>query len=115
MSHEASLKKVTFELWDIIAIPPHFRNSFDLTWPGCVPEHMILLLRRLRFIRSSLGCLKSDGVSFYTKEFNLTSDNGTVDIPSYSIYKRQVIVAFISAFMEEGFIVEPLESNIGDE
>lgn len=104
---------VRFENMDMNNIANHTKGMYDFTWSACALEHLGSLQHGLDFIRNSLDCLKPGGVAVHTTEFNLSSDNETVENPSCSVYRKSDIISFIKEIEAEGFKVSPLNLNTG--
>src|SRR5262249_16808542 len=71
--------RVRFEPCDMMQIPEHL-NGFDFCWSSCCFEHLGTLQRGLDFVLSSVErCLVPGGIACHTTEFNLSSDDETIE------------------------------------
>lgn len=105
--------QVKFQHVDMNTIPKRFDGQFDFTWSACALEHLGSLQHGLDFIKNSVRCLKPGGVAVHTTEFNLLSDDATVETPSCSIYRARDIKKLIAELESEGYTVSPLNLNTG--
>lgn len=99
---------------DMNNIPNDFDNKYDFVWSACALEHLGSLEHGLNFIKKSLKCLKKGGVAVHTTEFNLSSENKTIESKSLSIYRKKDIVSLLEELSKEGYEVSPINLNTGD-
>ena len=71
-------------------LPTHLL-SFEFTWSSCALEHLGSLRAGLDFIVESMRCLRPGGIAVHTTEFNLISNDETLEIDWLSIYRRRDI------------------------
>ncbi|HUC04290.1 MAG TPA: class I SAM-dependent methyltransferase [Acidimicrobiales bacterium] len=69
-------RRVTMRSVDMNHIPSDLRG-FDVVWSCCAFEHLGSIEQGLRFVESSLDCLKPGGIAIHTTEFNLSSGDET--------------------------------------
>jgi hypothetical protein len=100
-------------LADMRAIPPALRD-YDFVWSSCSLEHLGGLQAGLDFIRNSLGTLRSGGVAVHTTEFNLSSNDDTVDASPTCLYRRRDFERIAAELTDEGHEVLPLNFFPGD-
>jgi SAM-dependent methyltransferase len=101
-------QRVRFQSVDMNDIPRDL-TAFDFCWSACCFEHLGSLEHGLRFVRESIGTLRPGGVAVHTTEFNLSSDDDTVESPTLSIYRRQDIIRLARSLEAAGHTVEPLD------
>lgn len=104
---ETLRERVTFRPLDMNAIDPALRD-FDLCWSACALEHLGSLKHGLDFIVASLDTLKPGGIAVHTTEFNLSSNDGTVEAPSLSVYRKCDIEQLLARVADSGHKVFPL-------
>jgi SAM-dependent methyltransferase len=104
---------VGFEPVDMNAIPASLDGQFDCCWSSCSLEHLGSLKHGLDFIENSLRTLKPGGIAVHTTEFNLSSNEETVETPGLSIYRRQDIEGLVARLVEQGHEVLPLNLHPG--
>jgi hypothetical protein len=92
---------------DMNNINPNFAN-YDFCWSSCCLEHLGSLQKGLDFIRSSVEMtLKPGGTAVHTTEFNLSSNDDTVEVGQTVIYRRRDIDTFVAEMRALGHSVEP--------
>lgn len=104
---------VSFAEVDMNQIPRSLDDSFDFCWSACALEHLGSLDHGLKFIRNSLKTLKPGGVAVHTTEFNLTSNDSTIDEQNLCLFRRKDIEGLITEISADGFEVEPVDWTIG--
>lgn len=93
---------------DMNAIDPAF-NGYDLCWSSCCFEHLGDLQKGIDFVINSVEkTLKVGGVAIHTTEFNLSSNEDTVETGWTVLYRRKDIEALIRTLEERGHTVDPL-------
>jgi hypothetical protein len=105
-------RNVAFQHVDMNRVP-HDLRGFDFTWSSCSLEHLGSLDRGLDFILASVHCLRPGGVAVHTTEFNLSSNDETLEDPNCVIYRQTDIEAFIARCASEGITVAPPNWNAG--
>ncbi|HEX2576655.1 MAG TPA: hypothetical protein VHK88_09935 [Aquihabitans sp.] len=83
--------------------------DFDLCWSSCCFEHLGSLDAGLAFVEASLGTLRPGGVAIHTTEFNLSSDDATIDHGSVVLYRRRDLEAFTARMEAAGHEVAALD------
>ena len=81
---------VSYQPADMNAIPTSLRD-FDFCWSACCLEHLGGMRQGLDFIRNSLDTLRPGGVAVHTTEFNLGSNDETLETPSLCLFRKQDI------------------------
>ena len=106
-------KRVSFRFVDMNDIPEDLFNSFDFCWSICSLEHLGSLEAGMRFVENSLKTLKRGGIAVHTTEFNLSSNEETVEKPEISIYRKRDIQELARRLTLAGHDVEPLDFDTG--
>lgn len=106
--------RVEFERADMADIPANL-NGYDFSWSTCSFEHIGNAEAGAEFLSRQMRCLKPGGWSMHTTEFNLTSDDETLDVPHLYVYRLRDIAMIVRRLRAEGHFVEPLDIRIGDE
>jgi hypothetical protein len=83
-------ERVSFRFADMNDIATDLRG-FDFTWSSCCFEHLGSIEHGLTFVERSLDCLRPGGIAIHTTEFNLSSNDDTVDQGGTVIFRRQDI------------------------
>lgn len=105
-------KRVRFRPIDMNEIPADL-TGFDFTWSTCSFEHCGNLELGLRFLERQMACLAPGGIAVHTTEFNLSSNDDTVDQGSYVVYRLKDIEGICLRLQEQGHLVEPLDLTTG--
>lgn len=102
---ELFARKVTFEACDMNAIPDRYRN-FDFCWSSCSLEHLGSIKAGLDFIKASVETLKIGGIAVHTTEYNVSSNDATIDNnPTLVLFRRQDIQRLVEELREDGHYV----------
>jgi hypothetical protein len=89
------------------------RGAFDFVWSLCAFEHLGSLEDGLRFVRASLDCVRPGGIAVHTTEFNLSSDDATVERGATVLYRRRDVEALVRDLARDGHEVR-LNLHPGD-
>jgi hypothetical protein len=101
-------RNVSHRICDMTAIDPSL-TGFDFTWSSCCFEHLGTLEAGLNFVVDSVETtLKPGGIACHTTEFNLVSDDETLDQGETVLYRRQDIAALVERLRARGHAVQPL-------
>jgi cyclopropane fatty-acyl-phospholipid synthase-like methyltransferase len=106
-------ERVQFQPVNMNQIPSNFFNQYDFVWSACALEHLGSLHHGMDFIKNSLKCLKPGGMAVHTTEFNLSSNELTLETSGCSIYREKDIRQLIQELEPEGYLVKPLNLNTG--
>ncbi len=112
VSRETFDKNVSFEAVDMNHIPEHLRD-FDFCWSICSLEHLGSIQLGLDFIENSLKTLKSGGYSIHTAEYNVSSNDRTLDHGSTVLFRQQDIERIADKLTRLGHEVIPLDFSYG--
>jgi len=114
ISREAFEERVSFEPCDMTRLPEHL-TGYDFCWSSCCFEHLGDLQRGLDFvIDSTERSLVVGGVACHTTEFNLSSDDATIESGHDVIYRKQDLLRLCRTLEERGHQVEPLRIDTGN-
>ena len=98
---------VTFQTCDMNNIQPEL-HGFDFNWSSCCFEHLGDLEAGIQFVINAVEkTLRVGGVAVHTTEFNLSSNDKTVESGVVSIYRRRDMEDLVQRLRERGHIVEP--------
>jgi hypothetical protein len=99
-------ERVHFEECDMNAIGEQFRD-YDFCWSSCALEHLGSLQLGIDFVINSVEqTLKVGGIACHTTEFNLSSNDATVETGPTVLYRRKDWEALIDALRARGHLVE---------
>jgi len=105
---------VSFRPVDMNHIPADLDGQFDFCWSACAFEHLGSLQNGLDFVENSMRTLKPGGVAVHTTEFNLTSNDDTIESPNLSVFRKRDIDGFLHRMKERGFEVAPIDWELGE-
>ena len=103
---------VSFRVCDMNAVPDDL-SDFDFTWSACAFEHLGTLDKGMRFVERSLECLKLGGWAVHTTEFNLSSNDVTVEAGNTVLYRRRDMEALAERLAAAGHRVAPFDFDPG--
>ena len=92
---------------DMNAIPPDLRG-YDFCWSACCLEHLGSLRHGLDFIHNSLDALRPGGVAVHTTEFNLSSNQHTMETEGLSLFRKCDLELLAHELAQAGHEVAPL-------
>jgi SAM-dependent methyltransferase len=98
-------KRVSFRVVDMNQIPGDLRN-FDFLWSSCSLEHLGSIEKGEQFIYNALECLRPGGVAVHTTEFNLSSNDHTVDHEPTVLFRRRDIERVAARLAAMGHEIE---------
>jgi hypothetical protein len=105
-------KNVSYRAVDMNSIPPDLRG-FDFTWSSCAFEHLGSIQNGIDFILNQMECLKNGGWAVHTTEFNLSSNECTLEADDLVFFRRKDIERIVKTLTERGHFVEELDTSIG--
>lgn len=112
-SKEDFEKRVSYASVNMNDIPESLVN-FDFTWSSCAFEHLGSIEKGLQFVINSTKCLKSGGIAVHTTEFNLSSNEDTLETESLVFFRKKDIEDLIVRLEEYGCTVSQLNLVIGE-
>lgn len=104
---------VAFQFADMNNIPSEFEGRFDFTWSSCAFEHLGSLKHGIDFVCNSMKVLKPGGVAVHTTEFNVCSNDETVESGDTVIFRRKDIQELIDRLLLDGYKVEDMDWSLG--
>lgn len=107
VSKEVFNSKVSHRFCDMNAIDADLKG-FDFTWSCCSFEHLGSLEAGMQFVINSVeNTLKPGGVAVHTTEFNLSSNDDTIDSGPTVLYRRRDMDELVSRLEALGNEVQP--------
>ena len=107
VDQRAFTELVSYRPADMNKIPSDLRE-FDFCWSACCLEHLGSIRHGLDFIRNSLDTLRSGGVAVHTTEFNLGSNEATLETDVLCVFRKRDIELLMHELIAEGHVVETL-------
>ncbi|WP_310428850.1 methyltransferase domain-containing protein [Chamaesiphon sp. VAR_48_metabat_135_sub] len=88
--------------------------KFDFIWSSCALEHLGSLKHGMDFILNSSQYLNPGGIAVHTTEYNLSSNDLTIESNETSIYRKCDIEELVKELSIENFDVDPVNFYTGD-
>jgi len=108
------LEHVTYRPVDMNDIPVDL-TGFDFNWSSCSFEHLGSLEKGLDFLKNQLRTLKPGGWAVHTTEYNISSDDETVDSGDTVVFRKKDIDKVVAELRNKGHYVEELDYSLGAE
>lgn len=93
---------------------PQDLAGFDFCWSACALEHLGSIELGMRFVERSLATLAPGGVAVHTTEYNLWSNDDTLDHHRTVIPRRRDFEALQRRLEAQGHRVEPYDFTQGE-
>jgi 2-polyprenyl-3-methyl-5-hydroxy-6-metoxy-1,4-benzoquinol methylase len=106
---------VGFHPIDMNDLPDGLDGQFDCLWSSSAMQHLGSIRRGMEFVERSLAALRPGGLAVHTTEFNLDSNEATVQTPDLSVFRRRDIEALASRLIARGHEVLPINLHPGHE
>lgn len=110
---EVFRRHVTWRAVDMREIPEDL-SGFDFCWSVCSLEHIGTLEAGLEFIENSLSTVAPGGIAVHTTEFNLSSNEDTVEAGPTVIYRERDIRELTDRLEAAGHEVAALDLSRGE-
>jgi hypothetical protein len=94
------------------AIPADIKR-FDFNWSSCSFEHLGSIGKGLVFLENQLETLRPGGWAVHTTEFNISSNDKTLDSGDTVIFRMRDIEAFAARIRKKGHFVEEFDYSLG--
>lgn len=113
LSDDETLRRhVQYRAVDMNDIPPDL-TGFDFNWSSCSFEHLGSIEKGLRFLKNQLKTLKPGGWAVHTTEFNISSNERTLDNCDTVIFRMRDLEALAKELKSMGHRVEDLDYSLG--
>lgn len=109
------IAKVSYQNIDMRDLSHVPLETYDFSWSSCSFEHLGSLEAGFQFLTNSLDCLKPGGIAVHTTEFNVSSNEDTIEVGDSVIYRKKDIEAFDLRLRRLGYAIEALDFNPGSE
>jgi hypothetical protein len=107
--------RVSFKYVDMNSVPTDL-GSFDFIWSSCAFEHLGSIRQGLDFVINSSKLLAPGGVAVHTTEFNITSNERTLDNnPSFVLFRKKDLEILTEELRALGYLVEPIDFEAGSD
>jgi len=105
-------QNVQFRCVDMNNIPDDL-NDFDFNWSCCAFEHLGGIKQGLDFLVNNLKTLRDGGLAVHTSEFNLTSNEETLESKDLCIFREKDYREITEKLQQMGHYVYPLNFEKG--
>ncbi|MDF2380285.1 methyltransferase type 11 [Nostoc ellipsosporum NOK] len=113
LTDDATLNKhVSYRAVDMNNIPADLRD-FDFNWSSCSFEHLGSIDLGLQFLKNQLKTLKRGGWAVHTTEYNISSNDKTLDTGSTVIFRMRDLEQLAEELRREGHLVEEFDYSLG--
>ena len=106
--------KVSFQPADMRTLDG-INNKYDFLWSSCALEHLGSIQNGINFIENSLKLLKPGGVAVHTTEFNVSSNNKTIEHGENVIYRQKDLVQLSTSLEIKGYVIPKIEFDVGSD
>jgi hypothetical protein len=96
---------VSFRVVDMREVPDDI-TGYDFTWSACAFEHLGTIDAGLGFVERSLDCLKPGGVAVHTTEYNVSSNDKTIESGQTVLYRRRDFEEFAQRMRAAGHRIQ---------
>ena len=110
---EAVRELVSWRPVDMTSIPEDLRG-FDFCWSICALEHLGNLAAGMEFIERSVATLAPGGIAAHTTEFNLSSNEDTIDEGGVVFYRERDVRELKDRLEAAGHQVAAFDLSRGD-
>ncbi len=107
---DANVRFMPVDMRDISGLPG---QGFDFVWSSCSFEHLGTLEAGLRFVMDAMRLVKPGGFAVHTTEYNVSSNETTIESGSSVIYRRKDIEALGFALRGIGCGLEQVDFSAG--
>lgn len=98
---------VSYQACDMNSIDPALVD-FDFNWSSCCFEHLGSIEAGLQFVVNAVEkTLRVGGIAVHTTEYNLSSNDATVESPHVVIFRNRDILELVQRLRDRGHIVQP--------
>jgi SAM-dependent methyltransferase len=111
---ETLKRHVTYRTVDMNNIPTDLVN-FDFNWSSCSFEHLGSIDKGLAFLKNQLQTLKPGGWAVHTTEYNMSSDEDTIESGDTVVFRKRDIDTIVAELRSKGHYVEELDYSAGGE
>jgi 2-polyprenyl-3-methyl-5-hydroxy-6-metoxy-1,4-benzoquinol methylase len=106
-------KNASFMTIDMNHIPDDL-PEFDFIWSSCALEHLGSLRHGIDFILNSSKYLNPGGIAIHTTEYNLSSNDSTIEAENLCVYRKKDIQGLVEELLEKGLEISPVNFFCGD-
>jgi SAM-dependent methyltransferase len=109
---ETLRRQVKYRPVDMNNIPSDLKG-FDFNWSSCSFEHLGSIEKGLNFLKNQLKTLKPGGWAVHTTEFNISSNDVTLDNADTVVFRMRDLEKLAKELRRKGHFVEELDYSLG--
>jgi hypothetical protein len=109
---ETLKRQVQYRAVDMNDIPSDLKG-FDFNWSSCSFEHLGSISKGLDFLKNQLKTLKPGGWAVHTTEFNISSNDRTLDNADTVVFRMRDLESLVKELRRKGHFVEELDYSLG--
>jgi hypothetical protein len=94
---------------------PDDLGKYDYLWSSCAFEHLGSIQHGLDFVFNSCAFLKPGGIAVHTTEFNLSSNDETIESEHLSLYRKVDFERLGKRLKAINVSMDPLNLETGSE
>jgi 2-polyprenyl-3-methyl-5-hydroxy-6-metoxy-1,4-benzoquinol methylase len=106
-------QRVTFQPADMRTLAG-LSGGHDFVWSSCALEHLGTLEAGLEFVLNSSELLRPGGVAVHTTEFNVQSNDATIERGGNVIYRKRDLLSLRRRLRSRGFDLASLNFDSGN-
>ncbi len=100
-------RNVSYQVCDMNDIDPALVD-FDFNWSSCCFEHLGSIEAGLQFVINAVEkTLRVGGIAVHTTEYNLSSNDATVESPHVVIFRNRDMLELVRRLRDRGHTVQP--------
>jgi hypothetical protein len=100
-------QRASFRPVDMNHIPRDLRDgTFDFVWSSSAMDHLGGLYHGLAFVYNAMSCLRPGGIAAHTTEFNLSSNDKTLDNGDLVLFRQRDIERLANELTAAGHKIE---------
>jgi SAM-dependent methyltransferase len=111
-SMDAFRRLCSYRPVDMNVIPDDLQG-FDFNWSSCSFEHLGSIQKGLDFLKNQLKTLKPGGWAIHTTEYNISSNDETLEEENCVIFRQRDIEKVVAELRADGHFVEELDYSLG--
>jgi SAM-dependent methyltransferase len=88
-------------------------TGFDFNWSSCSFEHLGSIEKGISFLKNQLRTLKPGGWAVHTTEYNISSDDKTIESGDTVVFRKRDIDNVVKELRDMGHYVEDPDYSLG--
>jgi hypothetical protein len=104
---------VSFQEVDMRDLRTLKNQKADFLWSSCSFEHLGTLKKGLDYVEEAMSFLVPGGLAVHTTEYNVWSNNKTIEEGDFVIYRRRDIEELAMRLRSKGYILETPDFRSG--